>query len=107
MFEDLRRHAGKFYGKYSGTVTDNADKNFFGRIKVTVPTVFGDGVEVSARPCFAYGHFFVPPVGAQVWVEFEAGDTNYPLWVGTWYPDGKAPTEAAISPPDNRVIQTQ
>jgi Type VI secretion system/phage-baseplate injector OB domain len=107
MFEDLKHHVGKFYGKYSGTVKDNQDPKFIGRIKVTVPSIFGDGLEVSARPCFLYGHFFVPPVGTHVWIEFEAGDTHYPLWVGTWYPEGKTPSEAAISPPDNRVIQTQ
>src|SRR5438093_1586430 len=106
MFEDLKRHAGKFYGKYSGEVTDNHDDDFFGRIKVKVPSVFGADVEVRARPCFPYGHFFVPPVGAKVWVEFEAGNTSYPLWVGTWYPQGKTPQPAAMAPPDNRVIQT-
>jgi uncharacterized protein involved in type VI secretion and phage assembly len=104
--DDLQRHAGKFYGKYSGEVTDNADTDFFGRIKVKVPAVFGADVDVRARPCFAAAHFFVPPIGEKVWVEFEAGDTRYPLWVGTWYPQGKSPTDAQISPPDNRVIQT-
>ena len=106
MLEDMKRHSGKFYGKYRGQVTENADATFFGLLKVTVPSIFGDGVEVTARPCFTYGHFFVPPVGAQVWVEFEAGNTHYPLWVGTWYPDGETPPAAAVSPPDNRVIQT-
>jgi len=104
--DDLHRHAGKYYGKYSGEVTDNADPDFFGRIKVKVPAVFGADVEVRARPCFSAGQFFVPPVGEKVWVEFEAGDTRYPLWVGAWYPQGKSPKEAQISPPDNRVIQT-
>jgi hypothetical protein len=106
MLDDLKRHAGKYYGKYSGIVKNNEDSNFYGRIKVSVPSVFGSEVVVAARPCLPYGHFFIPPVDAQVWVEFEAGDTRYPLWVGTWYPDGKTPPEAAISPPDNRVIQT-
>src|SRR6266850_6876277 len=106
MLTDLQRHAGKYYGKYSGEVTDVADTEFFGRIKVKVPAVFGADVEVRARPCFPYGHFFVPPTGTKVWVEFECGDTHYPLWVGTWYPQGKSPADAAISPPENRVIQT-
>jgi hypothetical protein len=104
--DDLSRHIGKFYGKYSGEVTDNADDDFLGRIKVKVPSVFGAEVEVRARACFPYGHYFVPPVGEKVWIEFEAGDTRYPLWVGTWYPKGRAPEEASISPPDNRVIRT-
>jgi uncharacterized protein involved in type VI secretion and phage assembly len=61
---------------------------------------------VIARPCFPYGHFFVPPPGTKVWVEFEAGDPSYPLWVGTWYASGEVPPEADVDPPDARVIQT-
>jgi hypothetical protein len=41
-----------------------------------------------------------------VWVEFESGDPEYAIWVGFWYPKGTVPPTAAISPPDNRVIQT-
>lgn len=104
---DLRRHVGKYYGKYSGAVTQiDKDPDNMGRISVTVPTIFGDGIEVVARPCLPYGHFFIPAVGTQVWVEFEAGDINYPIWVGTWYPKDSTPQPAAISPPENRVIQT-
>jgi hypothetical protein len=77
-----------------------------GRIVVKVPSVFGVDTEVTARPCLPYGYFFVPAVGTKVWIEFEAGDTDYPIWVGTWYPQGTTPQPAAIAPPDNRVIQT-
>jgi hypothetical protein len=107
MFEELRQHAGKLYGKYSGDVSKNdTDPDNMGVIMVRVPAVFGAGVEVPARPCLPYGHFYVPPVGTKVWVEFEGGDAAYAIWVGTWYPQGKVPPQAAISPPDNRVIQT-
>src|SRR3989304_917855 len=103
---DLNRHRGKYYGKYSGEVTDNVDDEHLGRIRVRVPAVFGPDLEVPARPCLPFGHFFVPAVGARVWVEFEGGDTGFPIWVGVWLPQDAAPSEAAISPPDNRVIQT-
>lgn len=104
--EDLRRHAGKFYGKYAAEVSANEDPQHQGRIHVRVPSVFQDNTPVRARPCFTSGHFFVPPVGAKVWVEFEAGDTRYPLWVGTFYPVDTAPEPALQSPPDTRVIHT-
>lgn len=103
---DLQRHIGKFYGKYSGEVTNVEDSLKVGRIQVTVPSIFPADMKVWARPCLPYGHFFIPPVGAKVWVEFEAGDTTYPLWVGAWYPNDQTPTVAAITPPENRVIQT-
>src|SRR5690606_18901544 len=77
-----------------------------GSIEVTVPAVFGPDAPVLARACMPYGHFYVPPVGAHVWVEFEAGDPDYPLWVGAWYPEAEVPVEAKVTPPDSRVIQT-
>jgi hypothetical protein len=106
LHPEVARHAGKYYGKYSGEVTDNQDKDQVGKIKVKVASVFGKDMAVTARPCLPYGHFFIPSVGTQVWVEFEAGDPNFPLWVGTWYQVGATPPKAALSPPDNRVIQT-
>ncbi len=103
---DLQRHVGRFYGKYSGEVVDVDDPDKLGRIKVSVPSVFPPEMQVWARPCFASGHFFVPPVAAKVWVEFEAGDTGYPLWVGTWYPQGTVPPEADKPSPTGRVVHT-
>jgi uncharacterized protein involved in type VI secretion and phage assembly len=86
-------------------VTNNQDAEQRGRIKVQVPSVLRD-VQAWARPCLPYGHFFIPTVESQVWVEFEAGDPNYPIWVGVWYLPDAVPEEAKIAPPDNRVIQT-
>jgi hypothetical protein len=103
---DMQRHVGKYYGKYSGEVTNNEDDQNLGRITVKVPPVFGPDLEVRARPCLPFGHFFVPAIGTKVWIEFEAGNPDYPLWVGVWYPEDTTPVEAAVSPPDNRVIQT-
>lgn len=105
---DMQRHAGRYYGKYAGQVTDNEDPDRRGAVKVRVPSIFGseDEQAVWARPCLPYGHFFVPPVDARVWVEFEAGDPDYPIWVGVWYADGEVPQGADVSPPERRVIRT-
>jgi hypothetical protein len=103
---DLDRHRGRWYGKYSGVVKDDKDPRKQGRLKVDVPSVWRGADPVWARPCFPPGHFFTPPVGAQVWIEFEAGDPGYPLWVGTWYPQEEVPAEAALEPPTSRVIAT-
>lgn len=100
------RHAGRFYGKFSGEVVSVDDPDRRGWLTVKVPAVFGSDLEVRARPCFPYGHHFVPPVGAHVWVEFEAGDPRYPLWLGVWYPPDAMP-EAVVDPPTNRVIETE
>jgi hypothetical protein len=103
---DLQRHVGKFYGKYSGQVTDNEDDDKLGKVKVKVPSVFGPDLEVLARPCLPYGQFFVPAVQTRVWIEFEAGDPQFPLWVGTLYASGEVPPGADVSPPEVRLIRT-
>jgi len=102
---DVQRHSGRYYGKYSGRVVDNDDPTKTGRLQVTVPSVLRDLV-VWARPCLPYGHFFVPPNETMVWVEFEAGDPNYPLWVGVWYRSEDVPQVAQVQPPEQRVIHT-
>lgn len=103
---DLQRHVGRFYGKYRGVVTAVADPKKLGRISVQVPAVFPNNLEVQAEACFPAGHFWVPPVGAKVWIEFEAGDPAHPLWTGGWYTDGTPPTEAALDPPDGRIVHS-
>ena len=78
------------YGKYRGTVVDNADPRQRGRLRLQVPDVFGDKDSTWAEACvplagptgFPMGVYLVPPVGTGVWVEFERGDRDYPVWVG-------------------------
>ena len=83
---------GRYFGKYRGEVVDNNDPLSQGRLLVRVAGVMGQET-LWALPCTPYagagvGFFALPPVGARVWVEFEGGDTDYPIWVGGyWLPD--------------------
>jgi len=106
MSTGLSRPGARFYGKYSGVVAASSQPDARARIKVTVASVFGEAAIVWARPCLPYGHFFLPPPGTQVWVEFEAGDPDFPIWSGVWYPEGSAPAEAQDTPQTERVIHT-
>ncbi|WP_432949914.1 phage baseplate assembly protein V [Kribbella sp. CA-253562] len=106
LTEELGRHVGRYYGKYRGKVADDTDPDFRGTLQVTVPAVFGPTATVSAVPCLPYGHFFVPPKDTDIWVEFEAGDLDHPIWTGVWHPAGTTPAEAEVSPPEHRVIHT-
>ncbi len=77
----------KFIGKFRGTVLNNIDPMFQGRIQATVPDVSGLTPTTWCLPCFPIagintGIFAVPPIGAGVWIEFEQGDPDYPIWVG-------------------------
>lgn len=70
------------YGKFRGTVIDDADPARRGRVRVLVPAVSGAVPTGWAEPCLPPGYRSVPPVGAHVWVEFERGDPEFPIWVG-------------------------
>jgi uncharacterized protein involved in type VI secretion and phage assembly len=79
-----------FYGKYRGTVVTNVDPMQLGRIQVIVPDVSSLIPSTWAMPCFPIagkqmGAYVIPQVGAGVWVEFEQGDSDYPVWTGCYY----------------------
>jgi uncharacterized protein involved in type VI secretion and phage assembly len=105
----------RFYGKYRGLVVDVEDPEKLGRIKVQVPSVLGSQVSTGwAMPCVPYGglanrgFLFVPEVGAGVWVEFEEGDLEFPVWVGTfWSKPGGEPDVPKINGPDGAEGEVQ
>ena len=94
----------EFFGKYRGKITDNKDPLNLGRIQVQVSAVFGEGRNSWAMPCTPYagndiGLFMVPPVGTNVWVEFEGGDPDYPIWSGCFWGDQELPQQAQVEEP--------
>ena len=116
----------RYYGKYRGLVVDNADPELLGRLKLRVPSVLGANVVTGwALPCLPYGGdanqgwLSIPEVGAGVWVEFEEGDLEFPVWVGTFWSkpggDSEMPKpntadgseESAVQdPPTRKIIKT-
>jgi uncharacterized protein involved in type VI secretion and phage assembly len=84
----------KFHGKYRGLVSSNQDPLYRGRVRAYVPDVFGSQESGWAQPCLPFtgdkmGFFAVPPVQTPVWMEFEGGDPDYPIWVGCRWEDEK------------------
>jgi uncharacterized protein involved in type VI secretion and phage assembly len=116
------RSETQFFGKYRGIVADNADPEQLGRVKLRVPSVLGDSDDAVtdwAWPCVPFGGadnqgwFFIPEPGARVWVEFEEGNLDLPLWVGTFWsrPGGttQIPAQAqqmTNNAPQRRVLKT-
>jgi len=99
----------EFFGKYRGKVQGNKDTMQLGRIQVSVPSVLGTGQYSWAMPSVPYagpqvGFFFIPPVGANVWVEFEGGNKDYPIWSGCFWDKGDVPANPATA--DMKVIRT-
>ncbi len=133
----VERLENQYFGKYRGIVIANKDPEQLGRVQVWVPSLFpvqapegesGPGepppedhpcVSDWAWPCAAFGGtadqgwFFVPEVGSKVWVEYEEGNLDSPIWVGVFWsrPAGQTeiPAEAQkmeASEPRRRVLKT-
>ncbi|BCZ84362.1 baseplate assembly protein [Paraburkholderia terrae] len=103
----------QFFGKYRGTVINNVDPMQIGRIQVIVPDVSTFTPTSWAMPCapvagIQMGIVTVPPIGAGVWVEFEQGDPDYPIWVGCyWGEAAEVPLLAHAVPPTVASIALQ
>jgi len=100
---------GSYYGKYRGVVTDIQDPLMTGRIKARVPDVLGDQESGWAMPCAPFGgsqtgFFALPTVDAGVWIEFEHGDPDYPIWSGCWWGSAAEVPPLLIAPPYKKVM---
>lgn len=106
-------NAQRFYGKYRATVINNVDPMQIGRIQVIVPDVSTVLPTSWALPCFPTGGIqmgvlSVPLIGAGVWVEFEQGDPDYPIWVGCYYGEAaEVPILSHLAPPGVPAITLQ
>jgi uncharacterized protein involved in type VI secretion and phage assembly len=94
----------QFFGKYRGIVTDNLDPLMIGRVRARVPDVTGDADSGWALPCAPFGgsatgFFAVPSTGAGVWIEFEHGDPEYPIWSGCWWGAASELPAGLLAPP--------
>jgi len=102
-----------YFGKYRGVVTDNVDPTNRGRLKVKVPAVLAD-LDIWAMPCVPYagdgvGFYMLPEPDTGVWIEFEAGDPSYPIWIGCFWADEQLPEDekgTAASPP-LKIVRTE
>jgi uncharacterized protein involved in type VI secretion and phage assembly len=96
----VERIEHRFYGKYRGIVVDNQDPAKLGRLKLNVPSVLGSDVVTGwAMPCTPYGgaanqgFLYIPDAGAAVWTEFEEGDLEFPIWVGSFWSQPNSESE--------------
>lgn len=104
----------KYYGKYRGTVINNLDPEQIGRLMITAPDTGGPIPSTWAMPCFPFsgkqmGAYMIPQIGAGVWVEYEQGDPDFPIWSGCWYGSAaEVPALALAGNPasPNIVLQT-
>lgn len=105
---------GLHYGKYRGIVTTNEDPNHQGRIKAKVPAVLHDVESGWALPSLPYagngiGSWTIPPKGSGVWIEFEGGNTDHPIWTGCWWAENQRPKdkEGTQAEPSLKVLRSE
>lgn len=77
---------GKYYSSYRGFVADNKDPLNLGRLKLIIPTVTGPQQHnywswpTGVFSGKGYGSQCLPQIGDVVWVEFEMGCVEVPMW---------------------------
>jgi uncharacterized protein involved in type VI secretion and phage assembly len=103
----------KYYGKYRGTVVQNIDPEQRGRIQALVPDVSKVVPTTWATACVpitgkSMGTYMVPQIGAGVWIEYEQGDPDYPIWTGCfWGLAAEVPATALAGNPVSPSIVIQ
>jgi hypothetical protein len=113
MINDDDEEGRTYPGVYRGRVISNADPLGKGRVTAQCPDVHGLLPTTWAMPCVPMtglqsGVYLVPPLHAGVWIMFEEGDINHPIWMGCWW-DGReeVPALAQASVPPNHAIVLQ
>lgn len=104
---------GRYYSYYRARVVDNKDPEFRGRIKVNCPYIDPNTnlpqwvLPMSPYAGKDHGYFFVPEIDEGVYITFEHGHKDYPLYAFQWWIKGAMPADFAKSPPTARGIRTK
>lgn len=67
---------------YRAIVRNTKDPAKKGRIKVVIPSQSGKALSDWIWPVVTSGYIVTPKPGEQVWVLFENGDNEVPVWLG-------------------------
>jgi Type VI secretion system/phage-baseplate injector OB domain len=99
-----------YFGKYRGVVVNNVDPDRMGRLLITCPHVLGLG-QAWAMPCVPFagpleGFFMMPLPASNVWVEFEEGDADRPIWSGCFWTQQTIPVDLTVPLPTVPLVHT-
>jgi hypothetical protein len=77
-------HDPNYFGIYRGIVADTNDPLSRGRIRIKVPQVLGEEITDWAWPAPGTLPGEAVTINSGVFVSFEGGDPNFPIWLGTF-----------------------
>lgn len=108
---------GRWFGVYPALVNDVKDPDGQGRVQITLPwSPDGDGKRYEAWARLSTmmaggnrGTWFVPDVGDEVLVAFQAGDPRWPFVIGALWNGKDAPPESMDGNGDNdlKIIRSR
>jgi Type VI secretion system/phage-baseplate injector OB domain len=92
----------EYFGIYRGKVEQNIDPEQRGRLMVSVPSVTGSGTLNWAEPAMPFagsssGVWAIPPTQSNVWIAYEGGNPDQPVWLGCFWDRGQAPAQPAVA----------
>jgi len=108
-----RKHFNQLYGVTIGIITNNQDPEKLGRVKVKLPTRFGDEETDWARIVMPMagddrGTFFLPEVDDEVLVMFREGSMREVYILGSlWNANAKPPADNADGDNLIKMIRTK
>lgn len=97
--DDGLESMGRYYGEYRALVDDREDPKHLGRIKLIIPIISGDlpydywAFPVGNYSGDGYGAQCIPNKGDMVWVSFDMGDPEYPIWKHGHFGEGEPPED--------------
>jgi uncharacterized protein involved in type VI secretion and phage assembly len=100
------------HGLYNGVVTDNADPQQLGRVRVSFPALpaLASGIWARLSTLAAgadSGTWFVPAVGDEVVVAFMNGQADAPVVLGSMWSGTNRPPVVESAPSDVKLIRSR
>lgn len=95
-------------GVYPAQVVNVKDPEQRGRVRVKCPEVLEDEVSAWCEPGYSYavdfgGDFCIPSINEWVWVTFQEGDLDSPVYLGGWWQEKKTPLGSNYNELVNKV----
>jgi uncharacterized protein involved in type VI secretion and phage assembly len=104
----------RFFGVVVGKVTNNRDPLYLGRVKVSIPSLFGEADESNWATVMTpmageqFGVYFLPEIDDRVLVAFENGMPDSPYVLGSVWGFGYKPPEKNENSNNNlRLIRSR